>query len=90
MFPFWYIESFVRTKHRKTECVQFLEGGLPCEDCEWEGHPPACGWHRDWHRCDCGAFDLKTSDNSNTIHTDNPIRRNHEVGEQSPETSQSR
>ena len=44
-------------KHKKTICVQFLEGGLPCEDCDLEGHPPACGWHRDWHSCDCGAFD---------------------------------
>lgn len=44
-------------KHGKTNCVQFLEGGLPCEDCDLEGHPPACGWHRDWHSCDCGAFD---------------------------------
>ena len=44
-------------KHKKTNCVQFLEGGLPCEDCDLEGHPPACGWHRDWHSCDCGAFD---------------------------------
>ena len=21
-------------------------------------HPSTCPWHQDWHRCDCGAFDL--------------------------------
>ena len=20
-------------------------------------HPPECKWHKDWHACDCGAFD---------------------------------
>jgi len=20
-------------------------------------HPPDCKWHKDWHACDCGAFD---------------------------------
>lgn len=19
-------------------------------------HSPTCGWHKDWHNCDCGAF----------------------------------
>lgn len=24
-----------------------------------EEHSPTCGWHKDWHNCDCGAFDKK-------------------------------
>jgi hypothetical protein len=26
---------------------------------KYEEHPPECPWHRDWHACNCGAFDLK-------------------------------
>ena len=22
-----------------------------------DSHPTTCGWHKDWHNCDCGAFD---------------------------------
>jgi hypothetical protein len=22
-------------------------------------HPLNCSWHRDWHACSCGAFDVK-------------------------------
>lgn len=44
-------------KHRKGGCVIFLESGMPCEDCDLEGHSAMCGWHKDWHNCDCGAFD---------------------------------
>ena len=22
-----------------------------------QDHPPECKWHKDWHACDCGAFD---------------------------------
>jgi len=22
-----------------------------------DNHPPECKWHKDWHACDCGAFD---------------------------------
>ena len=21
-------------------------------------HPEDCGWHRDWHNCNCGLFDI--------------------------------
>ena len=24
-------------------------------------HSPTCGWHKDWHDCNCGAFDKKSS-----------------------------
>ena len=47
----------VKDKHRKGGCVFFLEAGLPCEDCDLEGHAVMCGWHKDWHNCDCGALD---------------------------------
>lgn len=30
-----------------------------CQFKKYEEHPPECGWHRDWHSCSCGAFDLK-------------------------------
>jgi hypothetical protein len=30
-----------------------------CKMRKYEEHPPECGWHRDWHSCSCGAFDLK-------------------------------
>ena len=43
--------------HQKCDCVIFREEGLPCEDCDLEGHSRTCGWHKDWHNCDCGAFD---------------------------------
>ena len=49
-------------KHKRNNCVQFLEGGLPCEDCDLKGHSVACGWHYDWHNCTCGAFDQKTEE----------------------------
>lgn len=26
---------------------------------KFEEHPPECGWHKDWHSCNCGAFDLQ-------------------------------
>ena len=45
------------TKHRKGGCVFFLEVGLPCEDCDLEGHAVMCDWHKDWHKCNCGVFD---------------------------------
>jgi len=48
-------------KHNKGQCAIFIESRLPCEDCDLEGHSPTCGWHRDWHRCGCGAFDNKPS-----------------------------
>ena len=51
----------VENKHRKGGCVFFLEVGLPCEDCDLEGHAVMCGWHKDWHRCDCGKFDKQQS-----------------------------
>ena len=51
----------VRNKHRKGGCVFFLEVGLPCEDCDLEGHAVMCGWHKDWHNCDCGALDKEES-----------------------------
>jgi len=44
-------------KHNKGQCSIFLESGLPCEDCDLEGHSATCGWHRDWHSCSCEAFD---------------------------------
>ena len=43
--------------HQKCDCLTFREEGLPCEDCDLEGHSRICGWHKDWHNCDCGAFD---------------------------------
>ena len=43
--------------HQKCDCVIFREEGLPCEDCDLEGHSRTCGWHKDWHDCNCGAFD---------------------------------
>ena len=46
-------------KHNKGQCAIFIESRLPCEDCDLEGHSATCGWHRDWHRCDCGLFDNK-------------------------------
>ena len=24
-----------------------------------ENHPADCPWHKDWHACSCGAFDVK-------------------------------
>ncbi len=42
---------------------------LNCAKCQGSGcdlcpsgrdkHPPECKWHKDWHACDCGAFDEK-------------------------------
>lgn len=51
--------KLVKTKHRKTDCAFFAEGGLPCEDCDLEGHNALCGWHQDWHTCTCGAHDSR-------------------------------
>ena len=48
-------------KHNKGQCLIFLESRLPCEDCDLEGHSATCGWHIDWHRCDCSALDNKSS-----------------------------
>jgi hypothetical protein len=48
-------------KHNKGQCSIFLESGLPCEDCDLEGHSATCGWHIDWHSCSCEAFDNKPS-----------------------------
>lgn len=48
-------------KHNKGQCAIFIESRLPCEDCDLEEHSPTCGWHRDWHRCSCGAFYNKPS-----------------------------
>ena len=28
---------------------------------EFELHPDDCPWWEDWHRCSCGAFDVKDS-----------------------------
>ena len=25
-------------------------------------HPSECKWHKDWHACDCGAFDDEIDD----------------------------
>jgi hypothetical protein len=36
-----------------------------CEFKKHEEHPPECGWHRDWHNCNCGAFDLKEEEDVN-------------------------
>ena len=43
--------------HQKCDCLIFREEGLPCEDCDLEGHSRTCGWHKDWHDCSCGAFE---------------------------------
>lgn len=48
-------------KHRKGSCVIFLESGMPCEDCDLEDHSVMCNWHKDWHNCDCGKFDIEES-----------------------------
>jgi len=46
-------------KHKKNSCTKFLNNGFPCDDCDLEGHSITCGWHRDWHSCNCGALDTK-------------------------------
>ena len=51
------MENSSKKNHQKNSCFFFLEVGIPCEDCDLEGHSVTCGWHKDWHRCDCGAFD---------------------------------
>ena len=35
--------------------------GAGCELCPSgrDKHPPECKWHKDWHACDCGAFDKR-------------------------------
>ena len=48
---------------------------LNCAKCQGSGcdlcpsgrdkHPPECKWHKDWHACDCGAFD-EEDDEANT------------------------
>lgn len=43
-------------KHKKSDCVAFQEGSLPCDDCDLEGHEAFCNWHRDWHDCSCKEF----------------------------------
>ena len=43
--------------HQKCDCLIFREDGTPCKDCDLEGHSRTCGWHKDWHRCDCEAFE---------------------------------
>jgi len=30
-----------------------------CQMKKYEEHPPDCPWHRDWHACNCGAFDVE-------------------------------
>ena len=57
-------------KHKTKDCVYFQEtGGMSCPDCDEEPfnekstsneeHTPECKWHKDWHACDCGAFDAQ-------------------------------
>jgi len=55
------MNEFETQKHRKGNCVIFLESGIPCEDCDLEGHSVMCGWHKDWHDCSCGKFDKEES-----------------------------
>jgi len=90
MFPFWYLKSFLRTKHRKGDCVSFQEGGPPCEDCDLEGHTALCGWHRDWHRCDCGGLEMNFTANKDTISLKNLSGSCHEVGKEDSGKAESR
>ncbi|MBC8226028.1 MAG: hypothetical protein H8E74_02660 [Gammaproteobacteria bacterium] len=41
--------------------------GAGCELCpsDRDEHSPECKWHKDWHACDCGAFD-EEDDEANT------------------------
>lgn len=41
------------TKHSKSYCPTFLIKGVCCDNCELDGHAKDCGWHKDWHKCDC-------------------------------------
>ena len=29
------------------------------QECTCVEHTEECGWHKDWHNCTCGAFDIK-------------------------------
>jgi hypothetical protein len=49
---------------KKTITTKQLSGVVMCEECSGgnttervEEHTPECKWHKDWHACDCGAFD---------------------------------
>lgn len=47
-------------KEFKTTHEEFkMYCSVGCQVRKYEEHPPECGWHRDWHSCSCGAFDLK-------------------------------
>ena len=49
-----YIENYddLHLEMKKVEHPSFYEGALVKND-----HPPECKWHKDWHACDCGAFE---------------------------------
>ena len=40
-----------------------LHCSVGCKMKKYEEHPPECPWHRDWHSCSCGAFDLEEVEN---------------------------
>lgn len=47
-------------KEFKTYLSEYkLHCSVGCQMKKFEEHPPECGWHKDWHSCNCGAFDLQ-------------------------------
>ena len=49
-----YVEIYddLNLEMKKVEHPSFYEGAMVKND-----HLPECKWHKDWHACDCGAFD---------------------------------
>ena len=40
---------------RQEQKMNFIADDLEMKTLD--DHTPECKWHKDWHACDCGAFD---------------------------------
>ena len=45
------------THYALTVPKEVLEECIRKKRKEDQLHSATCGWHKDWHNCDCGAFD---------------------------------
>ena len=57
------IETFFGFSKFKKEMEKrdfvYLSINGPIYKFDKQEHSPECGWHKDWHNCSCGLFDIK-------------------------------